>query len=152
MIRRTKFRKSRIVPVHASTRDVLRRYAASRDKILPRLQTPAFFVSHRGVRITKWVLARTFAHVSRRIGLRAPVVGDRHGHGPRLHDLRHSLATKTLIGWYRDGREVERELPKLATYLGHAHVNDTYWYIEAVPELLQLATERVRRQRKEDRT
>jgi integrase/recombinase XerD len=48
-----------------------------------------------------------------------------------------------LIHWYRAGCDVERELPKLATYLGHVHVNDTYWYLEAVPELLQLATDRL---------
>jgi hypothetical protein len=59
--------------------------------------------------------------------------------------MRHRFAVRTLIDWYRAGLDVEREIPKLATYLGHAHVNDTYWYIEAVPELLQLATERLTR-------
>jgi len=62
---------------------------------------------------------------------------------PRLHDLRHRFAVRTLIHWYRTGLDVERELPKLATYLGHVHVNESYWYLEAVPELLQLATERL---------
>ena len=66
-----------------------------------------------------------------------------HGHGPRLQDMRHRFAARTLIHWYRAGLDVERELPKLTTYLGHVHVNDTYWYLEAVPELLQLATERL---------
>ena len=56
--------------------------------------------------------------------------------------MRHRLAAKTLVRWYQEGRNVERELPKLSTYLGHVHVADTYWYIEAIPELLQLATER----------
>ena len=56
--------------------------------------------------------------------------------------MRHRLAASTLVRWYREGRDVERELPKLSTYLGHVHVADTYWYIEAVPELLRLATER----------
>ncbi len=148
-IRRTKFRKSRLVPVHTSTLDTLRRYADSRDSTLPRLATTALFVSQRGVRITKWSACRTFAKVSRQIGLRAPTEGDRHGHGPRLHDMRHRFATKTLVAWYQAGLDVERELPKLATYLGHAHVNDTYWYLEAVPELLQLATARLMDKRKE---
>jgi hypothetical protein len=57
--------------------------------------------------------------------------------------MRHRFAASTLINWYRAGLDVERELPKLATYLGHVHVNDTYWYLEAVPELLQLVTERL---------
>jgi integrase/recombinase XerD len=50
--------------------------------------------------------------------------------------MRHRFAAHTLIEWYRAGVDVERELPKLATYLGHVHVNETYWYLEAVPELL----------------
>jgi len=66
-----------------------------------------------------------------------------HGRGPRLHDLRHRFAVRTLIHWYRAGLDVEGELPKLATYLGHVHVNESYWYLEAVPELLQLATDRL---------
>jgi len=64
-------------------------------------------------------------------------------HGPRLHDLRHTFAVKTLLRWYQTGVDVERHLPELATYLGHKHVNDTYWYISAVPELLQLAALRL---------
>jgi sugar phosphate isomerase/epimerase len=58
--------------------------------------------------------------------------------------MRHRLAAKTLIRWYEQGRDVERELPKLSAYLGHVHVADTYWYIEAVPQLLQLAANRLR--------
>jgi integrase len=83
----------------------------------------------------------TFAKLSQQIGLRVSAKG--HGRGPRLHDMRHRFAARTLIHWYRAGLDVERELPKLATYLGHVHVNDTYWYLEAVPELLQLATDRL---------
>ena len=83
----------------------------------------------------------TFAKVSQQLGLRAPAKGS--GRGPRLHDMRHRFATRTLIHWYRSGLDVERELPKLSTYLGHVHVNDTYWYLQAVPELLQLATDRL---------
>jgi hypothetical protein len=59
--------------------------------------------------------------------------------------MRHRFAVRTLVQWYRAGLDVERELPKLSTYLGHVHVNDTYWYLEAVPELLQLATDRLMR-------
>jgi integrase/recombinase XerD len=62
---------------------------------------------------------------------------------PRLHDLRHRFAIRTLVNAYRDGGAVDPLLPVLATYLGHVHVQDTYWYLEAVPELLQLATERL---------
>ena len=141
-VRRAKFGKSRFVPVHDSTRRALRRYEKRRDVRLPRPASPAFFLSERRTRVTPCSAQYTFAVVSRAVGLRAPTTGGRHGHGPRLHDMRHRLAVRTLVRWYREGRNVERELPKLSTYLGHVHVADTYWYIEAVPELLRLATER----------
>jgi len=140
-IRRTKFGKSRYIPLHPSTVDALKKYAQARDRIFPAPVTPAFFVSERGRRITEWIARYTFAKLSQQLGLRAPAKG--HGRGPRLHDMRHRFAARTLVHWYRAGLDVERELPKLATYLGHVHVNDTYWYLEAVPELLQLATDRL---------
>jgi len=139
-IRRTKFGKSRYVPVHPSTVEALKKYAESRDHIFP-APTAAFFLSERGRRITASIVHYTFATLSQRIGLRAGAKG--RGHGPRLMDMRHRFAARTLIHWYRAGLDVERELPKLATYLGHVHVNHTYWYLEAVPELLQLATDRL---------
>lgn len=148
-IRRTKFGKSRHVPVHPSTVDALRKYAETRDRILAK-PTPAFFVSERGTRITEWIARYTFARLSQQLGLRS--IAKSHGRGPRLHDMRHRFAARTLIHWYRAGLDVERELPKLATYLGHVHVNETYWYLEAVPELLQLATDRLLSNGKEDRS
>jgi integrase len=84
-----------------------------------------------------------FARISRAVGLRPATEARRVGRGPRLQDFRHTFATRRIVEWYRDGRDVTRELPKLATYLGHAEVGLTYWYIEAVPELLTLATERL---------
>lgn len=142
-VRNTKFGKTRLVPLSKSTIQALRRYSEQRDQTLPGTATPAFFVSERGRRVTDWATRYNFSQVSRAVGLRGPAKGYRHGHGPRVHDLRHSFAARTMVGWYRAGVDVERELPKLSAYLGHAHVNDTYWYIEAVPELLQLATERL---------
>ncbi len=141
-VRRAKFGKSRFVPLHDSACKALRRYARQRDRLLPRPATPAFLLSERGLRITQWSARYNFALVSRAVGLRPPSRGHKHGRGPRLHDMRHRLAARTLVRWYREGRDVERELPKLATYLGHVHVSDTYWYIEAVPELLRLAADR----------
>ena len=142
-IQRTKFGKTRLVPVHPSTRDALRTYDQQRDQIVPTSLTRGFFVSERGTRITGCMARYTFAKVSREIGLRDPLKGQRHGHGPRLHDMRHRFAVRTLIDWYRARLDVEREIPKLANYLGHMHVHDTYWYLEAVPELLALASERL---------
>ena len=145
-IRRAKFGKMRIVPVHSSTRAAMREYSDRRDRLHPKPVSPGFFLSDHGPRITNWSAAYNFAMVSQQIGLRPATCGHRHGRGPRVHDLRHRFAVRTLIHWYRAGLDVEREIPKLATYLGHVHVNDTYWYLEAVPELLQLATDRVRKE------
>ena len=140
-IRRTKFGKSRLVPIHESTCQVLMDYARERERVVRWPTTAAFFLSERGTRVTEWATRYNFANVSCEVGLSSP--GRRHGHGPRLHDMRHQFAARTLVGWYRRGIDVERELPKLATYLGHVHVNETYWYIEAIPELLELATRRL---------
>jgi integrase/recombinase XerD len=140
-VRRTKFGKSRYLPVHRSTVSALRKYAEARDRLFPAPLAPTFFISERGRRITDCMARYTFAKVSQQVGLRTPAKG--HGRGPRLHDMRHRFAACTLIHWYRAGLDVERELPKPATYLGHVHVNDTYWYLEAVPELLRLATDRL---------
>ena len=79
--------------------------------------------------------------LSHEIGLRGP--GDRTG--PRIHDFRHRFAIRTLVGWYREGTDVEKKLPALSTYLGHTRVRDTYWYLSACPELMQEAARRLDR-------
>lgn len=138
-VRRTKFGKSRLVPVHPATQRALGRYARRRDRVYPKPTTESFFVSERGARLTQCTVRYTFNRLSRQVGLRGPA--DRRG--PRLHDLRHRLAVTTLLRWYRAGVDVERHLPALSTYLGHRHVADTYWYLSAVPELLRLAAARL---------
>jgi len=149
-IRHAKFDSSRLVPIHTTTIHALQEYTAKRDTALPRLTTSAFFVSERGRRVTGCSTRYNFALVSRQVGLREPTERHRHGRGPRLHDLRHRFAAETLLRWYRKGADVEREMAKLSAYLGHVHVNDTYWYIEAVPELLELAALRVTGDRMEE--
>jgi integrase len=136
-IRRTKFGKSRMLPLHASTLEALQHYVKLRDRLFPRVKS--FFVNERGSRLNVSIVERTFVRLSRRIGLRGPS----DSYGPRLHDFRHRFAVQTLLRWYRGGINVERHLPELSTYLGHVHVADTYWYISAVPELLRLATLRL---------
>lgn len=148
-IRRTKFGKTRKVPLHETTLVALRAYSDARDHLFGANSTPAFFLSDRGSRVSNWSTEYNFAKASRNAGLREPVEGYRHGKGPRIHDMRHRFAVKTLVAWYRAGLDAERELPKLSAYLGHVHVADTYWYIEAIPELLRLATERLERFGKE---
>jgi integrase len=136
-IRGAKFGKSRLVPIHPSTRTVLSNYASERDRFLAR-RPETFFVSSRGTRLDGAEIRRTFYYLSRQVGLR----GDSDSHGPRLHDFRHRFAVETLVQWYRSGQDIERRLPILSTYLGHVHVADTYWYLTACPELMGLAVKR----------
>jgi len=138
-IQGTKFGKSRLVPLHASTRRVLAAYAKRRDGFLAKRPVSHFFVSSRGKRLDGGDVRRTFYKLSRQIGLRDASAS----HGPRLHDFRHRFAVETLVRWYHEDEEVERRLPILSTYLGHAHVTDTYWYLTSTPELLGAAGKRM---------
>jgi integrase len=142
-IRDTKFGKSRLVPVDATTRRALQDYAARREALGRGTRTPAFLLSERGRRLTGSAARSMFARLSRAVGVRSATGSHRVGRGPRLQDFRHTFVTTRLVEWYRAGLDVTRELPSLSTYVGHAQVGLTYWYIEAVPELLTLATERL---------
>ncbi|MDR3465441.1 MAG: tyrosine-type recombinase/integrase [Xanthobacteraceae bacterium] len=138
-VRQTKFGKSRLVPLHPTTHAALLSYAERRDAHLGSRCGPHFFVAERGGRLLHQYVHRVFWRLSREIGLRRP--GDHSG--PRVHDLRHRFAVRTLLSWYREGTDVERQLPALSTYLGHACVRDTYWYLSACPELMQAAAQRL---------
>jgi integrase len=138
-VRKSKFGKSRYVPVHPSTSRALADYAALRDRLCPNPLSQRFFLAERGTRIPYSTLRQTFARLCQQVGLR----GRADFRPPRLHDLRHRFAVSTLLRWYQDGSDVECHLPVLATYLGHADVKDTYWYCTATPELLQLAADRI---------
>jgi integrase len=132
----SKFGKSRLVPVHASTQQTLADYAQKRDRFLGKQRSQYFLVSERGKRLSKSRVTDTFYDLSRQTGLRGP--SDRHG--PRLHDFRHRFAVYALVSWYRSGRAVEQCLPVLSTFLGHARPSDTYWYLSLCPELMEMAT------------
>lgn len=138
-IRETKCGKSRLIPLHPTSCRALQQYARFRDRIYPTPKTQGFFVSERGTRLGYWGVLRTFVRLSREIGLRGPS----DSYGPRIHDFRHRFAVRTLVEWYRNGVDVERHIQELSAYLGHVKVSDTYWYLSAVPELLQLATARL---------
>jgi integrase len=140
----TKFGKSRLVPIHSSTQKALQQYESLRGRIFPKPETDSFFISEQGTRLTDGTVRSTFVKLSRQIGLRGP----HDSYGPRLHDFRHSFATKTLVAWYRKGMNVDRHMPELSAYLGHARVSDTYWYLSAVPELMQLAAMRLEQTQK----
>jgi integrase/recombinase XerD len=99
------------------------------------------FVSSWGNRLDSGDVHRTFYALSRQIGLR----GHTDHRGPRIHDLRHRFAGKTLWQWYRTGEDPDRRLPILSAYLGHVHVADTYWYLSTWPELMHEAMRRLER-------
>ena len=143
-IRRAKGNRSRLVPLHPFTGRALQNYAHFRDKLFPQPLSPNFFVWERGGRLLHCTVHRWFLLIACQVGLRQP--GDRRG--PRIHDLRHYFAIRTLLNWYRADADVETHLPELATYLGHVHVRDSYWYLSATPELLKLATLRLERAEK----
>lgn len=137
VIRRSKFGKSRQIPVLACTLDALNGYAEIRDRLCPRPATASFFVSLRGTRLIYAVVQQVFRDLCDQTG-----VGRGAPNRPRLHDLRHTFAVRTLAGWYRRGEDVEARAPSLSTYLGHRDPRSTYWYLSAAPELLALAAGR----------
>jgi integrase len=134
-IRTSKFGKSRLVPLHPTTKEVLSDYASQRIQRFPDRPTSAFFPSRTGAHLDPGQVRRTFYRISRQIGIR----GASASHGPRLHDFRHRFAVETLLRWYRSGEDVRRRLPILSTYIGHSHVTDTYWYLSNTPELMAAA-------------
>jgi integrase len=138
-IRLTKFGKSREVPLHASTVDALAAYNRERDRLCRRPADPAYFLSTTGSRLLYCNAHLAWLDLVRRAGLQPRSATCR----PRPHDLRHSFAVRTLLGWYRDGADVQARLPLLSTYLGHVHPGSTYWYLSAAPELLALVAGRL---------
>jgi len=139
-IRGTKFGKSRLVPLHASTCKVLADYIARRKRHWAARPVSSYlFVSSWGSRLDGGDIHRTFYALSRQIGLR----GVSESHGPRLHDMRHAFATNTLVRWYKSDQDPERRLPILSAYLGHVHVADTQWYLSGSPELMREAMRRL---------
>ncbi len=146
-IRQTKFNKSRQLPLHPSTVTALCGYAGQRDQLCNRPKAPSFFVSTVGTRLIDTLVRSVFAQLVGRVGLQP-----RSGSGrPRVHDLRHSFAVATLLDWYRDGLDVAARMPLLSAYLGHTSPASTYWYLQAAPELLGLAAQRLQRREGERR-
>jgi integrase/recombinase XerD len=138
-IRDSKSGKSRQLPLHATTVTALAGYAALRDRHHPRPATPAFLVSLTGTRLAYRSVNRAFRQLTTTAGLAPRSARCR----PRIHDLRHSFAVTTLLGWYQDGSDVAARLPLLSAWLGHASPGSTYWYLTGTPELLALAGQRL---------
>ena len=141
-IERTKFKKSRLVPLHPTTTEALRLYAAARVMRWGRLDDGPFFVGCLGRALPYHSVGRAFREICAELGWQK-------GHGewprPRIHDLHHSFACNRLLRWYRDGEDVHCKIASLSTYLGHGRVTDTYWYLSSTPELMTVAGNRFER-------
>jgi len=135
-IRQTKFGKTRLVPLHPSAVQALERYRAKRVRHLGTTPELPFFVASRGQRLGHPVgdrqVHRVFEELRQQLGW-----VDRGSHGtPRIHDLRHAFAVRRLVLWHEQGEDINQRMLALSTYLGHAKVSSTYWYLTGVPELM----------------
>ncbi len=138
-IRQTKFAKSRQVPLHPSTTEALRRYRGLRDLQITLTQETPFFVSTRGQRrgsaLNLRQVRRVFTCLRDQLGW-----VNRGAHAnPRIHDLRHTFVVHRLVLWHKQGVDIDQAMLSLSTYVGHAMVTNTYWYLTGVPELMALA-------------
>jgi integrase len=136
-VRETKFRKSRLVPLHPSAVVALLQYAKLRDRLAPRPKSRCFFLVASDAPLSYSKLRTAFRRLRIRLGWQPCV-----GRLPRVHDLRHTFACRRLLQCHQDGLPVEARLFDLSTYLGHAKVTDTYWYLSGFPELMDLVAQR----------
>ena len=136
MIRATKFRKNRLVPIHPTTRCALNHYLLSSERTSISKDN-AVFVSMHGTRLSYRTANDGFLRIMRNAGLR----GEPGVPGPCLHDMRHSFAARSLERCPACAQSVQKHMVALSTYLGHAHITDTYWYLEATPALTRQIAE-----------
>jgi integrase/recombinase XerD len=131
--------KTRLVPIHLTTAAMLADYARRRDRLCRLVGADSFFLTTGGRRPLQRGVQDTFARLLTQAEIGTPP-GRRR---PRIHDLRHSFAVNTLTDWQRTGLDIAAQLPVLSTYLGHDGPDATYWYLQATPELLGLAADRL---------
>jgi integrase len=141
VVRNGKFGKSRELPLHPSTTTAIARYLRRRDRPRPAAPNDALLVSNVGTRLLVTNVQTTFRTLRARAGILPRSASCR----PRLHDARHSFAVRTLLDAYRTDGDVAPPLAVLSTYLGHVDPGKTYWYLEAAPELMALAAQRLER-------
>jgi len=132
-----KLQRARLVPLHPSTVEALDRYARTRERLCPQPRSTTFFLSATGTALDRSAVSKTLRTITVALGLRTAAVH------PRAHDLRHSFALSTLIGWQRSGVQIDEQIAVLSTYLGHISPAETYWYLTATPQLMGPAAQRL---------
>ncbi len=147
-VRQTKFRKTRLVPLHPSTKKALQRYADLRDQKVPQSRCDDFFLLEGGRQLKKRTVAWQFQQLREQLHWRSR--GDYLA--PRIHDFRHSFICHCLLRWYQQGINIDKHILALSTYVGHAKVTDTYWYITGIPELMAITAQRFEQFVQEDLT
>jgi integrase len=134
-VRQTKFAKSRQLPLHPSTVEALCRYRNKRAQHVTVTTEMPFFVSSKGKGLGLRQVARVFASLRQQLGW-----ASRGGHDqPRIQDLRHTFAVRRVTLWEANGVDIDQAMLALSTYMGHAKISNTYWYLTAVPELMAAA-------------
>ena len=141
-IRQTKFAKSRHVPIHPSTVEVLRQYRSQRNLYIEVSDKTPFFIGARG----RWLgrplglgqVHRVFISLRNQLGW----INRGAHNGPRIHDLRHTFVVRRVLLWQAQGLDVDQQMLALSTYVGHAMVTNTYWYLTGIPQLMAVAAER----------
>jgi len=137
-IERTKFHKSRMIPIHPSTVYALEKYWQKRLRVCPLAGNDTLFINDRCLPINYRKVLWVFMQIRKKLGWRR----NAEGRFPTIHCLRHTFAVRCLLHWYEQGADVNRKILSLSTYLGHVEVTDTYWYLTAVPQLLSLCSAR----------
>jgi integrase len=141
-VRQTKFAKSRHVPMHPSTLEVLRRYRSQRNLHIEVSDGTPFFIGARGRRLGRPLgmgqVHRVFISLREQLGW----INRGAHNAPRIHDLRHTFVVRRVLLWQAQGLDVDQQMLALSTYVGHAMVTNTYWYLTGIPQLMAVAAER----------
>jgi len=137
-IREAKFHQQRLVPLHPSVTDSLRAYARQRDRLVPRPCCDKFFLRDDGSGVNQPSMLYALQRLCQQLDWQTR--GDYQRH--RLHDIRHTFIVRSMLRLYEEGVDIDRAILALSTYVGHAKVSDTYWYVTGIPELMAIAAER----------
>ena len=131
-VRQTKFHKSRCLPMHSSVAQALSDYLCVRQRLVSYPKDSTVFITRAGTALSRRAVHDAFVKLRNQLGWCA-----RGGHPvPRIHDLRHTMAVRRVQRWYDEDVSIEQAIFWLCTYMGHAKVSDTYWYLTGTPELM----------------